>query len=153
MPVQCTVMHQNPYIMMLPNQLLRRRCIMNLCIRFHVSHHLLFIISKSNKLVSFLSLFPSTWYLGANLLLFSQLTLIPWILVQQTDMHTVVLKRESKWLNLWSKWPISDLVFHNIKMPPCSCPLGSSLLLTGALKWVAVQTSTSTYTGIMKGQT
>ena len=66
---------------------------------------------------------------------------------------TVVLKRESKWHDLWSKWPIPDLVFYNIKMPPCSCPLGSSLLLTGALKWGTVQTSTSTYTGIMKGQT
>ena len=39
------------------------------------------------------------------------------------------------------------------EMPPCSCPLGSSLLLTGALKWGTVQASTSTYTGIMKGQT
>ena len=66
---------------------------------------------------------------------------------------TVVLKRKSKWHDLWSKWPISDLVFYNIKMPPCSCPLGSSLLLTGALKWGTVQTSTSTYTGIMQGQT
>ena len=54
--------------------------------------------------------------------------------------------------DLWSKWPLSDLVFYNIKMPPCSCPLGSSLLLTGALKWGTVQTSTSTDTGIMKGQ-
>ena len=65
---------------------------------------------------------------------------------------TVVLKRESKWHNLWSKWPISDLVFYNIKMPPCSCPLGSSVLLTGALNWGTVQSSTSTDTGIMKGQ-
>ena len=47
---------------------------------------------------------------------------------------------------------MSDLVFYNIKMPPCSCPLGSSLLLTGALKWGTVQTSTTTDTGIMKGQ-
>ena len=69
------------------------------------------------------------------------------------SVTTVVLKRESKWHDLWSKWPISDLVFYNIKMPPCSCPLGSSLLLTGALKWGTVQTSTSTYTGIMQGQT
>ena len=66
---------------------------------------------------------------------------------------TVVLKRESKWHDLWSKWPISDLMFYNIKMPPSSCPLGFSLLLTGALKWGTVQTSTSTYTGIMQGQT
>ena len=67
--------------------------------------------------------------------------------------YTVVLKRESKWHDLWSKWPISDLMFYNIKMPPSSCPLGFSLLLTGALKWGTVQTSTSTYTGIMQGQT
>ena len=73
--------------------------------------------------------------------------------IYHQNVHTVVLKRESKWHDLWSKWPISDLVFYNIKMPPCSCPLGSSLLLTGALKWGTVQTSTSTYTGIMKGQT
>ena len=65
----------------------------------------------------------------------------------------MVLKRESKWHNSRSKWPISDPVFYNIKMPPCSCPLGSSLLLTGALKWGTVQTSTSTPTGFMKGQT
>ena len=56
--------------------------------------------------------------------------------------NTVVLKRESKGHDLWSKWPISDLVFYNIKIPPCSCPLGSSLLLTGASKWGTVQTST-----------
>ena len=43
-------------------------------------------------------------------------------------------------------------MFYNIKMPPCSCPLGSNLLLTGALKWGTIQTSTSTDTGIMKGQ-
>ena len=72
----------------------------------------------------------------------------------QIAIHcTVVLKRESKWHDLWSKWPISDLMFYNIKMPPSSCPLGFSLLLTGALKWGTVQTSTSTYTGIMQGQT
>ena len=65
---------------------------------------------------------------------------------------TVVLKKESKWHDLWSKWPIYDLVFYSIKMPPSSCPLGSSLLLSGALKWGTVQTSTSTGTGIMKGQ-
>ena len=67
--------------------------------------------------------------------------------------NTVVLKRKSKWHNLWSKWPISDLMFYNIKMPPSSCPLGFSLLLTGALIWGTVQTSTSTSTGIMQGQT
>ena len=64
----------------------------------------------------------------------------------------MVLERESKWHDLWSKWPISDLMFYNIKMPPSSCPLGFSLLLTGALKWGTVQTSTSTCKGIMKGQ-
>ena len=63
-----------------------------------------------------------------------------------------MLKRKSKWHDLWSKWPISDLMFYNIKMPPSSCSLGSSLLLTGALKWDTVQTSTLTDTGIMKGQ-
>ena len=65
---------------------------------------------------------------------------------------TVVLKRKSKWPHLWSKWPICDLVLHNIEMPPCSGPLGSTLPLTGALKWGTVWTSTSTGTGIMKGQ-
>ena len=68
-------------------------------------------------------------------------------------MAAVVLKRESKWHHLLSKWPISDLVFYNRKMPPCSCPLGSSLLLTGALERGRVQTSTSTDTGIIKDQT
>ena len=68
------------------------------------------------------------------------------------SLDTVVLKRESKWLDLWSKWPISDLFFYHIKMLPCSCPLGSSLLLTGSLKWGTVQTSTSTNAGIMKGK-
>ena len=65
----------------------------------------------------------------------------------------VVLKRKSKWHDLWSKWPISDLVFYNIKMPPCSGLLGSTLQLTGALKWGTVWTSSSTGTGIMKGRT
>ena len=37
-------------------------------------------------------------------------------------------------------------------MSPCSGSLGSTLPLTGALKWGAVWTSTSTGTGIMKGQ-
>ena len=59
---------------------------------------------------------------------------------------------ESKWPHLWSKWHICDLVLYNIKMPPCSGPLGSTLPLTGALKWGTVWTSTSTGTGIMKGQ-
>ena len=65
---------------------------------------------------------------------------------------TVVLKRESKWHDLWSKLPTSDLVFYNIKMPPCSGPLSSTLQLTGALKLGTVYTSTSTGTGIMKSQ-
>ena len=42
-------------------------------------------------------------------------------------------------------------VLH-FKMPPCSGPLGSTLPLTGALKWGTVWTSTSTRTGIIKGQ-
>ena len=63
-----------------------------------------------------------------------------------------MLKRESKWHNFWSKWPISDLVFYNIKMPPCPCPLGSSLILTGALKWGTIKTPNLTDIGLMKGQ-
>ena len=42
-------------------------------------------------------------------------------------------------------------MFYNMKMPPCSGPLGSTLQLTGALKWGTVWTSSSTGTGIMKG--
>ena len=45
-------------------------------------------------------------------------------------------------------WP-GDL---QIKISPCSCPLGSTLPLTGALKWGTVWTSTLTGKGIMKGQ-
>ena len=37
-------------------------------------------------------------------------------------------------------------------MPTCTYPLGSTLPLTGALKWGTVLISTSTGTGIMKGQ-
>ena len=66
--------------------------------------------------------------------------------------HTVVCISESQWPNLWSKWHIFDLMFYNIKIPPCSGPLGSTLSLTGALKWCTVQTSSSTGKGIMKGQ-
>ena len=66
--------------------------------------------------------------------------------------NTVVCITESKWLDLWSNWPIFDLVFCNIKMPPCSGPLGSTLQLTGALKWGTAWTSSSTGTGITKGQ-
>ena len=77
--------------------------------------------------------------------------LLPGLSILENSIDTVVLKRESKWHDLWCKWPISDLVFFYIKMLPCSCPLGSTLLLTGASKWGTVQTSTSTYTGIMQG--
>ena len=48
--------------------------------------------------------------------------------------------------------PISDLVFYNIKLPPCSGSLGSTLQLTGALRWGTVWTSSSTGIGIMKGR-
>ena len=65
-------------------------------------------------------------------------------------LYSMVNNWESKWSNLWSKRPI--FVFYNIKMLPCSGPLGSTLTLTGALKWGTVWTSTSTGTGIMKGQ-
>ena len=81
-----------------------------------------------------------------------KLTIQGWPLKYAFKLILEKSERESKWHNLWSKWPISDLVFYNIKMPPCSCPLGSSLLLTGALKGGIVQTSTSTDSGIMKGQ-
>ena len=37
-------------------------------------------------------------------------------------------------------------------MLSCSGPCSSNLILTGALKWGTVWTSTSTGTGIMKGQ-
>ena len=43
-------------------------------------------------------------------------------------------------------------MFNDIKMPPCSGSCGSNLVLTGALKWGIVWTSTSTGTGIMKGR-
>ena len=72
-----------------------------------------------------------------------------YIILFQNDFlgmsNTVVLKKESKWHDLWSKWPIYDLVFYNIKMPPCSDPLGYTLPLTGALKWGTAWTSTSTW--------
>ena len=41
---------------------------------------------------------------------------------------------------------------YNIKMSPCSGPLGSTLQWTGALKWGTVWTSSSTGAGIMKGR-
>ena len=43
-------------------------------------------------------------------------------------------------------------MFSDIKMPPCSGPLGSTLPLTRALKRGTVQTSTSSGKGIKKGQ-
>ena len=46
---------------------------------------------------------------------------------------------------------IFDLFFYNIRMTQCSCPLGSTLSLTGALKWGTVKTSTLSSTGFMKG--
>ena len=39
-----------------------------------------------------------------------------------------------------------------MKIPPCFGPLGSTLPIAGALRWGRVWTSTSTGTGIMKGQ-
>ena len=73
-----------------------------------------------------------------------------WVIFINKTAHTVVLKKESKWHDLWSKWPIYDLVLYNVI--PCSGPLGSTLPLTGALKWGTAWTSSSTGTGIMKGQ-
>ena len=73
--------------------------------------------------------------------------------IEKRSTHaTAVLDWEARWSNLWSKWPIFDLVFYNMKTPPHSSPLGYSLWLPGALKLGTVQTSTSTGTGIMKGQ-
>ena len=73
-----------------------------------------------------------------------------WLLGQYDS--TVVCISKSQWCDLWSKWPNFDLLFYNIKMSPCSGPLGSTLTLTGALEWGTVWTSTSTGAGIMKGQ-
>ena len=71
---------------------------------------------------------------------------------EEFGQFTVVCISESKWPDLWSKWPIFDLMFYNLKMSPCSGPLSSFLPLTEALKWGIVWTSTSTGTGIMKVQ-
>ena len=82
-----------------------------------------------------------------------QPVLVCWINYYNLNLIcTVVLKRKSKWHHLWSKLPISDLVFYNIKLPPCSGSLGSTLQLTGALKRGTVWTSSSTGIGIMKGR-
>ena len=54
-----------------------------------------------------------------------------WLSEAQT---TVVCISESKWSNLWSKWPIFDLIFYNIKISPFYGSLASTLPLTGALK-------------------
>ena len=64
------------------------------------------------------------------------------------NKNTVVCLSESKWPELWSKWPG---ILH-CKISPCSGCLGSTLLLTGALEWGTVWTSTSTDTGVKKGQ-
>ena len=74
-----------------------------------------------------------------------------WKFFLNVALYTVVCILKSQWHDLWSKWPIFDLVFYNIKMSSCSGPLGSTLPLTGALKWGTVWTSTSSGTGIMKG--
>ena len=68
------------------------------------------------------------------------------------ETFTVVCISESKWPDLWSKCPVFDLIFYNIKMSPRSGPLGSTLPLSGALKWGTVWSSTSTGTGVVKGQ-
>ena len=53
---------------------------------------------------------------------------------------------------LCTKPPNFTMPFYYVKVPACSCPHPSTLPLTGALKWGTVWTSTSTGTGIMKGQ-
>ena len=73
-----------------------------------------------------------------------------WLLV--SDLQWCSKENQNDTIYEVSDLHTSDLVFYNIKMPQYSCPLGSSLLLTGAIKWGTVQTSTSTSTGIMKGQ-
>ena len=59
-------------------------------------------------------------------------------LFQNNFESTVVCISKSKWPNLWSKWPIFDLVYYNMKILPYSGPLGSTLPLNGALKWGTV---------------
>ena len=48
--------------------------------------------------------------------------------------------------------PNFTMPFYYIKVPPHFSPPGSTLALTGALKWGTVWSSTSTGTGIVKGQ-
>ena len=86
------------------------------------------------------------------LLTFAEMSIFYMNMNSFNQLFTVVLKRKSKWHHLWSKLPISDLVFYNIKLPPCSGSLGSTLQLTGALKRGTVWTSSSTGIGIMKGR-
>ena len=71
---------------------------------------------------------------------------------QLNEAHTVVYISKSKWPDLWSKWPIFDLVFYDIEMPPESNPIGFTLSLNGPFKWGTVQTSTSIGKGVMKDQ-
>ena len=61
-------------------------------------------------------------------------------------------QKKIKMTDLCSKWSICDLVLYNIKMPPCSGPLGSTLPLTGALKWGTVWTCISTSKETIHGQ-
>ena len=53
---------------------------------------------------------------------------------------------------LFTNWPKFTMLFYYIKVPPHFSPPGPTLVLTAALKWGIVWTSTSTGTGITKGQ-
>ena len=64
----------------------------------------------------------------------------------------LLLKPKGLWfLDRGSTKEVPTLLY-NLKMAPCSCPHGVTLILTGASKWCTVWTFTSTGTGIMKGQ-
>ena len=65
---------------------------------------------------------------------------------------TVVNNWESKWPDLWSKWPIFNKLVLTSKVLPYSSHQSSTLPLTWALKWGTAWTFTSTGTGVMKGQ-
>ena len=54
--------------------------------------------------------------------------------------------------DLCAKQPIFNRLVWIAKVPPYSSPQSSTLALTGGLKWGTVWTSTSTGTGIVKGQ-